>query len=118
MVTFNSNYLKTADCKEGDRVSFLDAGKFVENTKYKYPDGNPRQDFIITVSHNGAEKSFRVNKTNRDIMIASHGNNSENWIGKSARITLVKSLVSGKSMKIIVLETTEPINHKVEDVID
>lgn len=104
MVTFNSKYLKATDCKDGDKIRFVDAGKWVENTKYKYPDGNPRQDFVITVEHNGEEKSFRINKTNRDVLIPAYGNDSEQWINKAARIKLVDALVSGKQMKVILLE--------------
>jgi len=98
------NFLKTAEVKQGDMITFKDEGHWQENTKYPYPDGNPRMDFVIKVEVNGEEKSMRLNKTNRDLVMAAYGPDTAKWIGKSAKITKVKAMVAGKMHDMIVLE--------------
>jgi len=100
----SSNYVKTAEVKDGDTIIFRNEGEWIENTTYKYPDGNPKVDFVVKVELNGEEKSMRLNKTNRDIVINAYGNNTSKWIGKSAKITKEKVLVAGKKMDCIILE--------------
>ena len=99
-----SNYLKTAEVKNGDIVTFKDEGSWIESTKFKYSDGNPKVDFVIKVSVNSEEKSMRLNKTNREIVIAAYGNDTSKWIDKTARITKEKVLVAGKKHDCILLE--------------
>ena len=104
MILESGNYLKTDDAKQGDMITFKDEGAWVENTKYTYDDGKPRQDFVITVSHGGADKKMRLNKANRDAMVATYGKDTAGWIGNSARITKDKVMVAGKRMDCIFLE--------------
>lgn len=102
----SGNYVKTADVKDGDIITFKSAGEWIENTKYTYPDGNAKVDFVIKVEINGEEKSMRLNKTNRDIIISAYGNDTSKWIDKTARITKEKTLVAGKRMDCIILEVS------------
>lgn len=104
MILESGNYLKSEDAKAGDMVTFKDEGAWVENTKYTYDDGKPRQDFVIGVSHNGTDKKMRLNKTNRDAMVASFGKDTAVWINNSARITKQSVMVAGKLMDCIFLE--------------
>jgi len=100
----SGNYLKTAEVKDGDVITFKNDGEWIENTRYNYPDGNPKVDFVIKVELNGEEKSMRLNKTNRDIVISAYGNDTGKWIDKTAKITKEKCLVAGKKMDCIILE--------------
>jgi len=98
------NFIKGEDVKHGDSVKFLDEGEWSENQKYKYPDGNPRWDFICKVDHNGDEKKMRINATNKKALIAAWGDETKDWIGKTAKMTLETALVAGERRKMILLE--------------
>lgn len=98
------NYLKADECKEGDRIKFIDEGRWEENTRYKYEDGNPKVDFLMTVEHDGEKKTMRMNKMNRDKLSELWGSETKEWIGSLARIHLENCLVGGKKCKMIELE--------------
>jgi len=100
----SGNYVKTAEVQNGDVITFKDEGKWIENTRYTYQDGNQRVDFVIKVEIKGEEKSMRLNKTNREVVIAAYGNDTSKWIGKTAKITKEKCLVAGKKQDCILLE--------------
>jgi hypothetical protein len=106
MVMLNSGgkWIKVAEVNNGDILTFKDEGSWQENTKYKYPDGNPKMDFVIGVAHNGEEKQMRLNGTNRNTLSACYGKDTAKWVGKSATINKVKALVGGKQMEVILLE--------------
>lgn len=106
MVMMGGNYLKTTDANSGDKITFKDEGEWIESTRWKYDDGNPRVDFVIKVDFNGDEKSLRLNKGNREILTEAFGNDTKEWIGKTASITKEKVMVAGKKMDTIVLEVS------------
>ncbi len=81
------NYLKADNVKDGDIVTFKDQGTWVES-KYSYPDGNLKQDFVMKVEHQGVEYSLRVGKFSRDELVPRYGNNTDDWVGKKAKITI------------------------------
>lgn len=84
----SGNYLKVDDVKEGDLVTFKDEGTWVESTKYTYPDGNPKQDFVMKIDYKGQEYSIRINKFSRDELVPVYSNDTKNWIGKHAKISI------------------------------
>ena len=88
MLDQSGNYLKVEDVKDGELVTFKDGGTWTESSKYNYDDGNPKQDFVMTVEHNGAEYKLRVGKFSRDELVPAYGNDTEHWIGKQAMITI------------------------------
>lgn len=102
MVKLNSNFLKTEQVQSNDKVKFIDEGGWVE-TKYKHPDGNPKNDFQIKVLFNGEEKTMRLNKTNRDALIKAFGDETSKWKGKEASIELENVMVNGERKKSIFL---------------
>lgn len=106
MVVLNSGgkWIKSAEVNDGETISFKDEGSWQENTKYKYPDGNPKMDFIITVLHNGEDKMMRLNGGNRTVLTEAYGKDTAKWVGKSATIQKMKALVAGKQMDVIVLQ--------------
>lgn len=100
----SGNYLKTADTEGGDIVTFKNEGEWIESNMYKYPDGNPKVDFVIKIDFKGDEKLMRLNKTNRDILVGTYGKDTAEWVGKTARITKEKVMVAGEKKDCIVLE--------------
>jgi hypothetical protein len=98
------NFLKGSDVKPGDVIKILDEGAWVENKKYTYPDGNPRWDFICKVQHGTEEKQFRVNATNKKILIAVWGDETSAWVGKTVKLTVETALVAGERRKMILVE--------------
>ena len=98
-------YLKTAEVNTGESITFRNEGEWVENTKYTYDDGTPKQDFVIGVTYKGEDKKMRLNKMSRDAMVAGYGDETANWIGKVAMIAKEKMLVAGKKMDVLTLET-------------
>uniref|UniRef100_A0A6M3JH93 Uncharacterized protein n=1 Tax=viral metagenome TaxID=1070528 RepID=A0A6M3JH93_9ZZZZ len=99
----SGNYLKTADVSNGDRITFKDAGEWIESTRWKYDDGNPKVDFVIGVEIKGVTKKMRLNKTNRDILVEAYDTDTSDWIGRQAVITIEKVMVGGKRMDCIIL---------------
>jgi hypothetical protein len=114
MILGSGNFLKTAEANNGDIITFKDEGEWVENTKYTYPDGNPKVDFVIKVEINGDDKSMRLNKTNREIVISAYGKDTKKWIGKTAKITKEKMLIAGKKQDCIMLDI-EGVIHEPEE---
>jgi hypothetical protein len=104
MVKLTGNYLKVSECRTGQIIKFKDEGCWVENTKYKYPDGNPKNDFVIKIEWEETEKSMRLNKTNRDALIAVFGIDTADWVGKEAKIYVEKMLIAGERKDCILLE--------------
>jgi hypothetical protein len=98
------NYIKGADVKHGDTIKFLDEGEWSENTRYKYPDGNNKWDFTCKVEHNGEEKKLRINSTNKKALIAAWGDETKEWIGKTARMSVETALIGGERKKTILLD--------------
>jgi len=86
MLNQSGNYIKTAEAKDGEMVTFKDEGAWQES-KYTYDDGNPKNDFVIKVMYNNEEKSMRLNKKNRTTLSDAYGDDTSKWIGKTAEIT-------------------------------
>ena len=86
MLNQGGNYIKTADAKDGEIITFKDEGAWQES-KYTYDDGNPKNDFVIKVMYNNEEKSIRLNKKNRTTVSEAYGDDTSKWIGKTAEIT-------------------------------
>ena len=109
------SYLKTAEVNTGESVTFRNEGEWVENTKYTYEDGTPRQDFVIGVTYKGDDKKMRLNKMSRDAMVLAYGSDTADWVGKPAMISKEKMLIAGKKMDVLALEapgSSKPMSPK------
>lgn len=109
MVMLNSggNWLKASDVTTGDKVIIKDEGSWQENTKYKYPDGNPKMDFVITVTHKGADKLMRLNQTNRTTLMEAFGRDTALWINKVVQAEKMMALVGPKQVEVIILRVNK-----------
>lgn len=99
----NTNYLKVADVQGGETITFLTEGEWVKSAKFTYDDGTPKQDFVIKIQILDVEKSMRLNKTNREILVAAYGKETSEWIGRNAKVTKEKVMIGGKKMDMIIL---------------
>lgn len=98
------NYLKSENVKQGDVITFLDEGALVPSAKYTYNDGSPRKDFLLKVKHNDQECDMRLNATNKKLLIKAFGDETAEWIGKTAKLSTADIMVSGKLMKTIIMQ--------------
>ena len=106
MVKLNTGkFLKKEDCKDGDSIKILDEGHWELSTRFKYIDGNPVNQFILEIEHNGEKKKFTANKNNRDILILAFGNDTVDWKGQTVKLSLVHAMIGGKMQKTIMLIT-------------
>lgn len=101
------NYLKVEEVKSGDIVKFINEGKWVESNKFKYDDGTPKKQLLFLVEFKGAEKDLSINTTSKNALIRGWGEDTEKWIGKEAKIDLVKQNVGGTLKNVIYLEPIE-----------
>lgn len=102
-LTSARTYLKTEDIKQGDQITILDGGEFVASAKYTYQDGTPRKDLLFKVKHNDHDVSMRLNATNKKVLVAAFGEETESWIGKMVKLDTANVMVSGKMMKTIIM---------------
>lgn len=110
MILENKKYLKTAEVFGGETITFKSEGEWVQSKKFTYEDGTPKNDFVIKVEILSVEKDMRLNKTNRDVLIAAYGKDTAKWIGQTAIINKVKAMVAGKMQDMIILEVADGIN--------
>lgn len=114
MTILNSkkNYLKAENVKSGDVVKINSEGEWIESNKYTYEDKTPRKNFVVEVIYAGEARTLTLNSTNRSNLINDWGNDTAEWIGKSATIEIIKVSVGGKLMNSILLtpikEVAEP----------
>lgn len=85
-IKFESPWISAGeDVKEGDIITFVDAGKLQKNKK----SGKDQWVFTVRVQRTQAEKFFSLNKTNFKKVSGLHGTNSDNWVGKEMKVHLV-----------------------------
>jgi len=104
ILTGKRNFLRVSDIQGGEIITFLNEGEWIENKKYTYPDGTPRKDFVIKVNISEAEKDMRLNATNRSNLISTFGNDTADWVGKSASLEKTKVMVGGKIIDTIIVK--------------
>lgn len=90
-----SRYLKAENAKDGDIITFLDAGVIVEKQFKK--DEPPKPSLEITVKFKGETKTYSPNGTTVKLLNAAWGTATEKWVGKSATLYVLPSN-SGKDM--------------------
>ena len=87
MLNQGGDYLKVEHVQDGDVIQFVDEGTWVES-KFTYPDGNPKQEFVIRAAYKGNEYNVRVGKFSRDELIPVYGTDTSKWIGRKARVKI------------------------------
>lgn len=86
---------KGEDIKDGDLVAIVDEGQMVTG------DYGDRMVFKITTKN--GDKNLSFNQKSMNNLIDSWGDDTKSWIGKKAKIWMVKAMVSGKFQDIVYL---------------
>jgi len=85
-VTKGGVYLKAKDVKDGETIQFLDAGEW-RPSPFKNKDGTDQADqLIFKIKYNNDDKEIKVSKASRVSLIDAFGDDTENWVGKSAKM--------------------------------
>jgi len=77
-------FLRTKDVKQGEFVKFTTSGELLE----KDFKGEKKNVFEINVVHNSQDKVMTLNKTSYENLAPAYGENTDDWIGRQAMITI------------------------------
>ena len=117
-LTGSKDWLKSSEVNTGEKVTFVNEGSW-EESRFTHPDGNPKHQFVIKVTHKGEEKSLTLNKVTRDGLSESWSDDTLDWVGKTCTIEKVKVMVGGAMKDSIILHAADdgtPAGEKVVDV--
>lgn len=98
-------WLRPEDLNVGTDTSvvFLDEGRAGEFVK----DGDTKPTFEITVSLSPKEKRvWTMNKTSQRAVAGLYGTDTKAWVGKTAKLFIAETVISGKMKKVIYARTT------------
>ena len=89
-------YLKSDMVKDGDLIKFIDAGQMVTRDN-KFKPGEKKTSFEITIETEGTKdkKTATVNFTSQKELAKVYGSDTEEWVGKIAKISKIKQNVGG-----------------------
>lgn len=94
-----SKWFKKGDVKNGDHIIFINAGELVS----KDFNGKPSTVLEIGVElPDGSIKTYTPNATTWKGLSEVWGSNTEDWIGKKAKVNFVNAMVQGKMKEVIV----------------
>jgi hypothetical protein len=82
-----------ADVKDGDIVTILDEGKIVV--------GQYGEQHVFKIKTRNGERGLTFNQKSINNLIDSFGEDSVNWVGKEAKIWVIKAMVSGKLSLVV-----------------
>ena len=94
----NTKWLSAKNCADGDIIEFLDEGEWRDSTKFTYENGDPVRQLVFKVTHNGEEKQITLIKPSRIAMIEAFGDDTLEWVGKKAKISLALNTQGTKSI--------------------
>lgn len=87
---------KGVDIKDNDIITIANEGKQVEGQF-------GMQDIFLVKLANGEEKNVALNQKSLNNLVDAFGEDSTKWIGKEAKVWIVKCMVSGKFQKVLYL---------------
>lgn len=97
-LTIDSKYLKADNVKNDSLITFKNEGEIVEG-------GQWGAKFNIKVTTEmGEEKIASLNNSSKSNLIEEYSNDTKKWIGKQARVNIVKQMV-GNVMKDVIYFT-------------
>ena len=103
-VKVSTRFLKAnLNIKDGDLITFKSEGEEGVNQ-------SGRQILNMLVENpDSDEKTLTVNNTSKANMIKLYGDDTANWVGKEARVNIIKQMV-GKEMKEVIYLTAPNID--------
>ena len=102
-------YLKKDHVKDGDILVFADAGKINEIDFSKKKDGSDLKSVLQIGMRmpDGKVKIWTANNTSIELIKQAFGKPTEEWVGKSVKVNLVKQMSFGKMAEMMVLVPVE-----------
>lgn len=94
-----SKYLKAENVRDGDTITFLDAGVIVDKTFKKEGKDDVKKALEITVKFKGDSKTYTPNGKTVKLLSAAWGTDTDGWVNKTAILTVLPS-DSGRDMII------------------
>jgi len=95
----SNSFLRAKDVKEGDIVVLLNEG---EVRDADFGTGKSRKVVEFEVEHNKINKTWTTNKTTLKNFVKAYGDDTNKWIGKKVKLSLVKVNVRGEIKDSIV----------------
>ena len=96
-VALGSQYAKKGeDIKDGDIIKILDSGQMV-------PGKFGGENLTIQISTRNGDRSLSLNQTSVNNLIQLYGDETEKWIGGTAKVFMIRALVSGKMSNVTYL---------------
>jgi signal peptidase I len=86
---------KGEDIKDGDTITIANGGTIVTGDYGDRP--------VFKVETRNGEKNLSFNQKSMNNLIDVYGDETGNWIGKKAKVWLVRALVSGKFQQVVYL---------------
>jgi len=83
---------KGEDIKDGDVVKIIDAGNVTE--------GQFGTQHIFQIETRNGAKNLGFNQTSLNGLFDAYGDDTDEWVGKEAQITILDQVVAGKRAKV------------------
>lgn len=97
----NSMFLKATDLKDGDKITFMDEGKY-EMSPFKDKNGNPKEVMKIGIKlPNGEVKQANVNGASQKWLGENLTDETSAWVGKEVPVFVLPQNIAGKWHKVV-----------------
>ena len=83
---------KGEDLKDGDVVMILNGGEIVSG---EFGDSH-----VFKIETRNGERIMRFNQSSLNNLVDAYGDESAGWVGKQAKVWLIKAMVSGKLQNV------------------
>jgi len=90
---------KDEDIKHNDVIKILDGGKEVE--------GDYGKRYVFKINTRNGERLLTFNQTTINNLIDVYGDETSNWVGKEAKVWIIKMNVGGKIKDVVYLSHPE-----------
>jgi len=95
-VSVGAQYAKKGeDIKDGDIITILDEGQVVVG---KYGEQN-----VHKIKTRNGDRALNLNQTSINNLVDAYGVDGKEWVGKTAKVWIIKAMVSGKFQNIVYL---------------
>lgn len=85
---------KGVDINNNDIITIANEGKKVEGQFGE-------QDVFLVKLKTGEEKNIKLNQTSINAMVDAYGEDSIHWIGKHAKVWIIKAMVAGRFQDVM-----------------
>jgi len=86
---------KKEDILNGDIITINNSGQLVS--------GEYGERYVFKVETRNGEKLLTFNQTSINYLIDGYGDNTDNWVGKRAKVWIIKANVGGKLKDVVYL---------------